>query len=559
MEPLVYGRPLGRFSLREQLAATGTAEIWVAEPTVGPTSDATPPSATAPPAPTAAPPSQVVLKILRRPTTAEAADDSAHEARRQRFIREGRVAVALRHPNIVEVFEVHDTDGWLFLSQERVVGRQLAQILSDLAGLDRRLPLEVALFIARDVARALAYAHGSRGDGGEPRGLVHRALCPETIVIADSGRIKVSDFSAEDRAQEATASRTPALYLAPEQTMGLAATPQTDIFLLGLVLWELLTTRPAFSVGGEATIDRVARAEVPPLAEVSPDVPADVADLVGRMLQARAPDRPASMQSVERDLTRALVERDDALSERSVGRWIRDLSRTDGPTPTPPGVDGDRTEPTALPGPRAREGTETPIETGDPTIDHVWRPPEAVTPPNAKTPPTKAGPGADDTSTDGVRLPTHSEIMQAVENQPTMPVPAPPSKPVEVRLRPPGKAADAAASEEAAEPDPSADPSAQRTPDQTPDQAPDAAPRSSSGPRPGSKPDFTVQLRDEPEPHLSDSMSASDPSWSADLGRALAPAAGGSRPSGGSRLLPLITLVLAVLVLVLGGLLWVRS
>jgi eukaryotic-like serine/threonine-protein kinase len=203
---------------------------------------------------------EVALKVLPPAFTND-------EERRRRFLREARSAAAVVHPNIATVFEVGDSDGLIFLAMELVDGESLR---SRLAG----GPVAVAesVRIARCMARALAKAHAA--------GIVHRDIKPDNVLLGDDGQVKILDFglaklraqtidaavaSGSDTAvqQAETASHitedgrilgTPG-YMSPEQARGKPVDARTDVFALGVVLYELLSGRQPFP--GETTMDRL--------------------------------------------------------------------------------------------------------------------------------------------------------------------------------------------------------------------------------------------------------------------------------------------------------------
>ena len=175
----------------------------------------------------------VAIKVLE---TEQAADPTFVD----RFRREARAAAGLNHHGVVSVFDTGSDDGVHYIVMEYVHGRTLAQVVAE----DGPLPPELAAAIAASVAEALAFAHAE--------GLVHRDVKPANIMLTDSGRVKVMDFgiarvvSAHTLTQTATVFGT-AAYLSPEQAQGERVDGRSDVYALGVVLYEMLTGRAPFA------------------------------------------------------------------------------------------------------------------------------------------------------------------------------------------------------------------------------------------------------------------------------------------------------------------------
>jgi serine/threonine-protein kinase len=186
----------------------------------------------------------VALKFLPREMSADA-------VWRERFFAEVRITRQLSHPNICRVYDIADVDGRHFLSMEFIDGEDLASLLRRIGNLSN----EKALDIARQLAAGLAAAH--------ERGVLHRDLKPANIMIDGHGRVRITDFGlAVGAASEPVAGEvagTPA-YMAPEQLAGKGASVRSDIYGLGLVLYEVCCGKPAFSA---KTIARIAIQRVP--------------------------------------------------------------------------------------------------------------------------------------------------------------------------------------------------------------------------------------------------------------------------------------------------------
>ena len=164
-----------------------------------------------------------------------------------RFIDEAQVAIKLNHVSIAQVFEVGRVDGEYFLAIEYIEGRDLRRLLRRCREMHRRLPVDLCLFIAREMASGLAYAHRRTGPKGQALSLVHCDISPPNIMVSYEGEVKVIDFGIA-RSALRTADSNPNVgfgkfgYMAPEQLLrGGLIDRRTDIYAAGVVLYELLT------------------------------------------------------------------------------------------------------------------------------------------------------------------------------------------------------------------------------------------------------------------------------------------------------------------------------
>ncbi len=178
----------------------------------------------------------------------------AEEERLARFYREVRVARQVSHPAVCRVYDVAEADGHLFLSMELVDGENLASLLRRIG----RLPADKALDIARQLCAGLAAAH--------EKGVLHRDLKPANVMLDGQGNVRITDFGLAGLAatlrQEDVRSGTPS-YMSPEQLQGREVTVRSDIYGLGLLLYELFTGRRAFQGRGIAELTRKHRDERP--------------------------------------------------------------------------------------------------------------------------------------------------------------------------------------------------------------------------------------------------------------------------------------------------------
>ncbi len=249
---------------------------------------------------------RVAIKILHDHFTH---DDETVE----RFRREARAVAQLSHPHIVTVIDRGDGDGRQYIVFEYVDGENL----KELVGRSGRLPVRRAVELALATAEGLAFAHHN--------GLVHRDVKPQNVLLSSEGEVKVTDFGiARSLEVEHGVTQTGTVlgtsnYISPEQAGGKPVTPLTDVYSLGVVLFELLTGEVPFP--GEnfvAVALRHINEQAPSVLELRPDVPPRLAAAVGRAL-AKDPDaRFPSMDAFAAELQRCLDELEPLDPERTL-------------------------------------------------------------------------------------------------------------------------------------------------------------------------------------------------------------------------------------------------
>lgn len=210
------------------------------------------------------------------------------------FDDEARIAALLNHPNLIQIFERGRVDDSYYLAMEYVAGGSLRHVDRDARNLGRPLPVGAACRIIADAAAGLDYAHKLRGARGQPLGLIHRDVSPQNILVGFDGAVKLIDFGvakALDRQQHTATGilKGKYPYMSPEQASGEEIDHRSDLFSLGVILWELLTRSRLFKGSSDMiTIRRVRDCQVSPPSEVNPELPARVDELVLRAL-AREP------------------------------------------------------------------------------------------------------------------------------------------------------------------------------------------------------------------------------------------------------------------------------
>lgn len=230
------------------------------------------------------------------------------------FIEEARVGSDLAHPNIVQIHDfVIDSDGAYYLIMEWVEGIDFGSLTRAFRKADVQLPWELMAAIAVGSLRGLGAAHERRRADGSVAPVIHRDVSPQNILLGINGIVKITDFGlarARDRAYSLTAPGTvkgKLSYLAPEVTYGKPATPLSDLFSMGNVMWEALTGQKLFHGATDLDIfKKIRKCEVPPLVKLRPDIPPAFADIVNKTLARDPGDRFPSARIMAKAVVAAL-------------------------------------------------------------------------------------------------------------------------------------------------------------------------------------------------------------------------------------------------------------
>jgi hypothetical protein len=236
---------------------------------------------------------------------------------RQMFLDEALLSSQIQHPNVVNVEALGEHEGLHYLAMEFVHGCSLAQLTRALSARGRRLAAPFATRIAMHVADALHAAHETRDQSGHPLGVVHRDVSPENILLAYAGHVKLIDFGIakaygrRHKTQEGLL-KGKFRYMAPEQAYGKAIDRRTDIYQLGIVLWEMLTLHKLFD--GEFEQELLAQAREPlvrPPSSVVDRIPPALDHAVMMALAANPARRHPTAQVFARALAKAMPSAHD--------------------------------------------------------------------------------------------------------------------------------------------------------------------------------------------------------------------------------------------------------
>jgi len=253
------------------------------------------------------------------------------------FIDEARIAVQLLHVNIVQVFDLGEVDGTYYMAMEYVHGMDLSRLV----GRARHLgpfPIPLALFVQTEVLKALDFAHARQGEDGEPLHIVHCDMSPQNVLVSYAGEVKITDFGISRAAFQAEGLhdviRGKYAYMSPEQVDGKHLDGRSDIFSMGIVMYELLTGRRLFKAKTrDETLARVRRAEVPSPRSYRPEISEDLEGILLRSLAQHPADRYRTAGDMVEDMQQLMVREGHRANNNDLAVYMKDVIEAHGKAP----------------------------------------------------------------------------------------------------------------------------------------------------------------------------------------------------------------------------------
>jgi eukaryotic-like serine/threonine-protein kinase len=254
------------------------------------------------------------------------------------FVQEAQLATRLNHPNIVQVYDFFDAgDEGHCLSMEYVEGVDLGVLVAACRAQGRTLDPWLSAWVIAEAARGLHYAHERKDERGQSLEIVHRDVSPQNILLSFEGAVKLTDFGiASGRLSEHQEGSIKGKfgYMSPEQARGERVDRRSDLYSLGVMFWELLTSRALHGpLGGEALLDMVRRGEVEPPSVYVPSLPQDLESVVMKLLQHGRDGRYGTARELASDLARILLRHQKLIDGADLEAALLDL--------TPPSKKGD--------------------------------------------------------------------------------------------------------------------------------------------------------------------------------------------------------------------------
>ncbi|WNG38345.1 protein kinase [Archangium violaceum] len=302
---LEAGTPIGKYVVKRKLAEGGMAEIYLAT-AMGPEGFE----------------KEVVIKRVR----SFLSDDEGFV---QMFIAEARLASRLNHANVVQIFDFDKHEDSYYLAMEYVRGCSLWDLRKRCREKGIGMPPVLVAHIGAQVAAGLHYAHRAKSPDGESLHLVHRDVTPHNVLLSFDGAVKLTDFGiakAGNKLTQPGVLKGKFAYMSPEQARGEAVDARTDVFALGVVLWEMLTGGRLFDGDSEVAVLRaVQESVIASPARLNPNVPEDLDEVVSIALERDPDARYQSAGELERALAQCVLHRATSVDDTDVGTFVRRL------------------------------------------------------------------------------------------------------------------------------------------------------------------------------------------------------------------------------------------
>jgi hypothetical protein len=245
------------------------------------------------------------------------------------FIDEAKIAVQLQHANIAQIFDLGKVDDSYFIALEYVLGRDLRAMFDRMQQRKETMPLAQACYIMMQVCEGLDYAHNKRDAQGRELHLVHRDISPQNVLVGFEGEVKLIDFGIAKAAGKASKTQAGILkgkfgYMSPEQVRGLPIDRRSDIFSVGIVLYELLTGERLFMGESDfSTLEKVRNVEILPPSSYNKTIPHELERIALKALAKDPEDRYQHAIDLHDDLQAFLYTKAEIYSRKDLAAWMK--------------------------------------------------------------------------------------------------------------------------------------------------------------------------------------------------------------------------------------------
>lgn len=271
----------------------------------------------------------VGIRCALKTILADRSDDPRY---RDRLLDEARIVAQLRHPNIVSVLDVGEVGDGVYIAMEWVDGADVAALLERVRAQGREMPLRHVLYVLEQTLRGLHYAHTARGTDGQPLHLVHRDVSPGNILCSSQGAVALTDFGVASGTPTLRVERAGTLsgkmpYFAPELFSGTPPSARSDIFALGVTLWEMLTVKPLFPRRRppEEMRDIIGRFHPDQLLDEDLTLPEPLERILRRCMAPKPADRYTAAVEFLEDVNDCVYESGLRLLSTDFERWVHSV------------------------------------------------------------------------------------------------------------------------------------------------------------------------------------------------------------------------------------------
>jgi len=249
------------------------------------------------------------------------------------FIDEAKLAAKLTHRNIIQIYDFGSQQGSYYIAMEYIFGKDLRSILKKSKERGERFSLAQCAYIIGEAAKGLEYAHTLRDHFGNPLQIIHRDISPQNILISYEGEVMLADFGIAKAASKSTETRAGVLkgkilYMSPEQAWGRPIDRRSDLYSLGVLLYEMVTHRKIFDADSEfSMLEKVRNADVEFPPTVFENIPNNFLQVVQKALEKNPDHRYQSAHDMRVDLENYLLTTQERLSEKTISNYLKHLFR----------------------------------------------------------------------------------------------------------------------------------------------------------------------------------------------------------------------------------------
>lgn len=247
----------------------------------------------------------------------------------QMFIDEARISVQLNHANVVHIHELDKVDESYYIAMEYVAGKDVRTLLERYRRRQEAMPVAQAAFIASKMCEGLHYAHTRKDARGQELGIIHRDVSPQNILVSYEGEVKIIDFGIAKAANRSQKTQAGILkgkfgYMSPEMVRGQPIDRRSDIFALGIILFELLTGEKLFTGESDySVLEKVRNAQVPEPRALNPDIPPALERVLRKALAREPADRYQWASELQEDLVRFLLIGEQIFTSRHLSEFMK--------------------------------------------------------------------------------------------------------------------------------------------------------------------------------------------------------------------------------------------
>ncbi|MGM0597089.1 MAG: protein kinase domain-containing protein [Myxococcota bacterium] len=251
------------------------------------------------------------------------------------FIDEAKISVKLNHPNIAQITDLNQENGVYYIAMEYVHGKDARSIFEKCRSSRKPMSLAQACFIIMKVCEGLDYAHNKKDSNGNQIGIVHRDISPQNVLVSYEGDVKIIDFGIAKAAGKASKTQAGILkgkfgYMSPEQVRGLPLDRRSDIFSLGIVLYELLTGERLFVGESDfSTLEKVKNVEILPPSTYNTKIPEQLEQIVLKSLAKNVEERYQTASEMHDELQAFMYTSGEFYSRKDLSSWMKKIFKKD--------------------------------------------------------------------------------------------------------------------------------------------------------------------------------------------------------------------------------------